>query len=359
MRKSAPPSTRLPLVAAGLTAALALGWPLTRGPSASAPTALAAAESDPQALATTLSSATQAAAARVGPAVVGVRGYADSSSGDRRYLAQRGSGLLVREDGVVVTNAHVIEDTSQVRVLLQSGRELVAEVLGRDPDTDLAVLSIPGEGYPTAELATDRDPSVGEWVLAVGNPFGLDLTVTMGIVSGTRRTGLAIARYEDFIQTDAAINPGNSGGPLVDLQGRVLGINTAMGTPEQGSNGIGYATPSWFVAPVVESILREGRVVRGFLGVSLSSLEGRWAQRIDYDGGGRCVVAYTVDGSPAAAAGLERGDVIESLEGELVSKRQDVYNEIGFRRPGERVRLGVWRDGARFELEVELAERAP
>jgi S1-C subfamily serine protease len=230
--------------AAGLALLAALVWTLLPGRAPEAP-------QDPLALASSLSAATQAASAVAGPAVVGVRRYESSRYGGRPYLTQRGSGVLVRSDGVVVTNAHVIRDAAEVRVLLQSGDELVAEVLGTDPDTDLAVLRIPGEDYPTAEFAGDREPAVGEWVLALGNPFGLDLTVTMGIVSGTRRNDLDIARYEDFIQTDAAINPGNSGGALVDLDGRVIGISTAMGTPEEGSNGIGYATPAWFVQPVV------------------------------------------------------------------------------------------------------------
>ncbi|MEO0651825.1 MAG: trypsin-like peptidase domain-containing protein [Planctomycetota bacterium] len=303
-----------------------------------------------------LSAATQAASAQAGAAVVGVRRYERSRYGNGNYLSQRGSGVIVREDGIVVTNRHVIRDAAEVRVLLQDGRELEAEVVGADADTDLAVLRIDGDGYPAAEFIDDREPAVGEWVLAMGNPFGLDLTVTMGIVSGTRRSDLDIARYEDFIQTDAAINPGNSGGALVDLEGRVVGINTAMGTPEEGSNGIGYATPAWFVKPVVEGILTEGKVVRGFLGVRISRLNDRWAS-LAYDGTSRAVVSYAIDGSPAEQAGLERGDVIETVDGKPITADQQVHNAIGFRRPGDSIRLGVWRDGARLEIDATLANR--
>lgn len=349
------PNTRLvrgsALSAASLALAGLAAWTWRPMPAATAPV------SDPQAIVGSLSLATQAASAKAGAAVVGVRRYERSRYGSRNYLSQRGSGVLVRSDGIVVTNAHVIRDASEVRVLLQDGKELDAEVLGQDTDTDLAILRIPGEDYPVAELATDRDPAVGEWVLAIGNPFGLDLTVTMGIVSGTRRNDLDIARYEDFIQTDAAINPGNSGGALVDLEGRLIGINTAMGTPEEGSNGIGYATPAWFVAPVVESILTHGRVIRGFLGVSLSSLSPRWADQLGYTGASRAVLGYAVADSPAERAGLERGDVIEAIDGQSVLNRQQVHNAIGFRRPGDTISLEIWRDGERRTVTAELAER--
>ena len=312
-------------------------------------------EIDPVAIAGALSGATQAASESAGPAVVGVRRYESGRWGNRQ--TQRGSGVIVRPDGVVVTNAHVIRDADQVRVLLQDGTELVAEVLGIDEDTDLAVLQIEGDDFPAADLEMDRDPAVGEWVLAMGNPYGLDLTVTMGIVSGTQRGDLDIARYEDFIQTDAAINPGNSGGPLVDLSGRVIGINTAMGTPREGSTGIGYATPASFVNLVVDSILADGRVRRGLLGVNLSILSQSWGDRLGYDGTSRVVVSRTVTGGPAADAGVERSDVIESIGGKPVTTRQQANNAIGLRRPGEELELVVWRAGERLTLVATLEDR--
>jgi S1-C subfamily serine protease len=343
-----------------LASALGLGLWLGAGHPVDEVADLAAARAAaPGSVATALSEATQLASRAAGPAIVGVRRYEPSRFGGRANLTQRGSGVLVREDGVIVTNGHVIRDASEVRVALQDGRVVRAEVLGIDDDTDLAVIRIEGEGYPVASFETGRDPAVGEWVLALGNPFGLDLTVTMGIVSGTRRSDLDIARYEDFLQTDAAINPGNSGGALVDLHGRVLGINTAMGTPEEGSVGIGYATPAWFVVPVVESILTHGEVRRGFLGVSIASLDDRWTASLGYGGASRAVVSYANSGSPAAAAGLQRGDVIERLDDQPVTRRHQVYNALGFRQPGTAVRLGIWRAGEQLEVAAVLGERPP
>ncbi|QDU68480.1 S1C family serine protease [Engelhardtia mirabilis] len=314
-----------------------------------------APELDPVAIAGALSMATQVASEHAGPAVVGVRRYESGRWGNRQ--TQRGSGVIVRAEGVVVTNAHVIRDADEVRVALQDGSEVVAEVLGIDDDTDLAILRIPGDNFPFADLELERDPVVGEWVLAMGDPYGLDLTVTMGIVSGTQRGDLDIARYEDFIQTDAAINPGNSGGPLVDLNGKVIGINTAMGTPREGSTGIGYATPASFVNVVVESILSEGRVRRGRLGVNLSVLSDSWGERLGYHGTSRVVVSNALVGGPAAAAGLERSDVIESIGGKPMKTRQQANNAIGLRRPGEELELVVWRAGERLTLVATLEDQ--
>jgi S1-C subfamily serine protease len=355
------PSTTLrplgiPLLAA-LVAVLGLGLGRPAAPTAPADVPESVAQ-DPLGAARAFSEAVQSLCAQVGPAIVAVEVLEPSNWSRRgKRVARRASGVIVSGDGWIVTNYHVVKEAKELRIALGDGRELPAEVRGLDPDTDLAVLRVAAEDLPFAELSERARPQVGEWVLAMGNPRGLDLTVTQGIVSGNGRSDLGLARYEDFVQTDAAINPGNSGGALVDLDGRVIGISTAMGIESEGSVGIGFAIPAAFVQPVLEGIVEDGRVRRGFLGVSFGYLSREAAKRSDYDGTSTVYLRSVSSGSPAASAGLLIGDVIEGFDSRPVRDAQDLSNAIGMSRPGLARTIDVWRDSERIQLEVVLAER--
>ena len=353
-----PPRASRP-VGLSLAAAVCAGLGLGLGRQAPPPAVSPAAPLDPLAAARQISEAVQGLCAEVGPAVVAVE-VLEPSPWSRRGLrvVRRASGVIVSAEGWIVTNHHVVEGAQDLRAVLIDGRELEARIQGTDPDTDLAVLRVEAEDLPFAPLSERGRPNVGEWVLAMGNPRGLDLTVTQGIVSGNGRSDLNIARYEDFVQTDAAINPGNSGGPLVDLGGRVIGINTAMGIESEGSVGIGFAIPAAFLRPVLEGLVEEGRVRRGYLGVSMGELSKGAAERAGYDGTSAVRLRNVVSGSPAERAGLEAGDVVETFDGDPVLDRADLLNGIGLARPGTPIRIGVWRSGERLALLVELAERA-
>jgi len=287
--------------------------------------------------------------ARVGPAVVLVR-----STGRGR---QEGSGVIVGPTGIVVTNNHVVRNGRRFSVGLSDGRSLSARLLGTDMDTDLAVLKIEAEGLTAAELAAPDEVEIGEWVLALGNPYGLDHTVTAGVVSGLGIDDLNVAHFEDFIQTDAAINPGNSGGPLVNLAGRVIGINTAVGTRSAGSLGVAYAVPVSFVRRAVEDIVEHGHVRRGYLGVRFESFSRGSAIGREYDGTSRVALANLTSGGPADRAGLENGDVLLKIAGTEVRRERDARIAVAESRPGESMLLEVWRKGRTYELRVQLEQR--
>ncbi len=305
-----------------------------------------------------LSSAFQAVSDEAGQAVVSVTAFAQNTrrgGGSYRFQVAQGSGVIVRSNGVVLTNNHVVARAEQVEISLQDGRVLPARILGRDAETDLAVLRADVEGLPFLALE-EAEPRIGEWVLAVGNPFGLGYTVTAGIVSGTGRADLNIATYEDFLQTDAAINPGNSGGPLLNLDGRIIGINTAKGTPQDGTVGIGFAIPVHIIEDVLEALLEKGRVVRGYLGVELAELSQRDRGKPALRGRGVRVQEVVAD-SPAAVAGLRPGDVIVAIEGQDVSRSQELMVQIARQRPETAVGLSVIRSGKPVHVSVRLAER--
>jgi len=317
-------------------------------------------ENDPLALAAALSEAYHQLAERVGPAVVQVKTYRKGRS--RRRNVQDGSGVIVRPEGVVVTNNHVVAGSEDFMVVLTNGRRLEARLLGADEDTDLAVLQVDAEGLVHAPLDPDIQADVGEIVLAMGNPMGLGHTVTSGIVSGTGRTDLDIAFYEDFIQTDAAINPGNSGGPLIDLQGQVLGINTALGLSSNGDDGIAFAIPSRMVRRVVDDILLYGQVRRGFLGVRNY---GPWYadRRLDaarangYRGTSRIVISEVEEGTPAETAGVEVDDILLSIHGLRITDQKSFRTAIADTPPGVQTTLCIWRDGEELELAVTMTAR--
>jgi Do/DeqQ family serine protease len=274
---------------------------------------------------------------------------------ERRELSL-GSGVLVDEQGTILTNHHVIEQASEVKVSLSDGRELKAQIAGVDPRTDLAVLRVEGGGLPKAVLGNSDALEVGDVVLAFGNPFGLGGTVTMGIVSAIGRGDIGVADYEDFIQTDAAINPGNSGGALVNTRGEVIGINTAILSRSGGYQGVGFAIPSNMAREVLESLLRHGRVVRGYAGLGLQRLTPDLARSFGLpDARGALVTGLDPDG-PAAEAGLRRGDVILSLRDRPIASDEELRTQMSRLKPGERASLGVARDGRRLTVEVVLGE---
>jgi len=268
-----------------------------------------------------------------------------------------GSGVIVGQDGYIVTNNHVVDGADDLRVRLNDGRELNANVVGTDPESDLAVLKVDAHGLTPARLGDSSGIEVGDWVVAVGDPFGLDHTVTAGIISAKGRKNMGLATFENFIQTDAAINPGNSGGPLVDLAGEVIGINTAITTRTGGSAGIGFAIPSEMVRTVLESILQHGDVERGWLGVIIQELTPDLARSFGYDGQKGALVGQVVAGGPAEKAGLEAGDIIVRVDGKDIGSSRDLLMAVAADAPGKDVTLDVYRNGQERSFSVRLGQR--
>jgi len=267
-----------------------------------------------------------------------------------------GSGVFVDERGTILTNYHVVEQAQEVKVALSDGREIKARILGADQRTDLAVLRVENDSLPHAAMGDSEKMEVGDVVLAVGNPFGLGETVTMGIISAIGRGSLGLADYEDFIQTDAAINPGNSGGALVNTRGEVIGINTAIYSRSGGYQGIGFAIPSNMARDVLDSIVKTGRVVRGYTGVAIQGLTPELARAFSLDDARGAIVAGVDPDGPAAEAGLRRGDVIVSFRGRPVVSDNDVRTQLSRLKPGERAVLEIVRDGRRREVTMVLSE---
>ena len=268
----------------------------------------------------------------------------------------QGSGFIVGQDGYIVTNNHVVGEADKVTVTMVDGREFEAKVVGTDPDSDVAVIKVDATGLPTLELGDSDAAQVGEWVLAVGSPFGLQHSVTAGIVSAKSRNDVGITGFPDFIQTDAAINPGNSGGPLVDLDGKVIGLNTAILSRSGGSMGIGFAIPINNVRWAKDQIVNNGSVSRGYLGVALQGMDKNVAESFGADGKGALVADVTPD-SPAHKAGLKQGDVVTKLNGDEVADASSLKNKVAMLTPGERAALEVLRDGQAQSLSVQLGER--
>ncbi|MHA7817113.1 MAG: Do family serine endopeptidase [Pseudohaliea sp.] len=267
-----------------------------------------------------------------------------------------GSGFVISDDGYIVTNNHVVEGADSVVVRLIDRREYDAEVIGTDPRSDLALLRIEAEDLPVLRLDEEDDLVVGEWVLAIGSPFGLDYSVTAGIVSAMGRS-LPTERNENyvpFIQTDVAINPGNSGGPLFNLDGEVVGVNSQIYTRSGGSIGLSFAIPVSVVRNVVEQLKAEGRVTRGWLGVTIQDVDRNLAESFDLERPMGALVAQVAPGSPAEDAGIEPGDVIISFDGETIDTSADLPHVVGLLRPGVEVDAVVVRNGRRRTLEVEV-----
>ena len=268
-----------------------------------------------------------------------------------------GSGVIISVDGYIVTNNHVIQGADEVMISLDDGRELIAKVVGRDPQTDIAVVKVDAKELPAVMFADSSRLEVGDRVLAIGNPFGIGETVTTGIVSAKgRRAGLGLA-YEDFVQTDAAINPGNSGGALVDVEGRLIGINTAILSRSGGFQGVGLAVPSNLVSQVVDGLVRDGKVVRGFLGVGAQDVTPTLAESLGLKDRRGALVADVQPGSPAAKAGLRNGDVITRVNGEPVEDANRLTFQVGAIPPGSTVELETIRDGESRTITATTAER--
>ena len=274
----------------------------------------------------------------------------------------RGSGagvIIDANEGYVVTNHHVIDDADEITVTLKDSREFSAELVGSDPQTDIALLKIDADDLSALVLGDSEQLAVGDFVIAIGNPFELGHTVTSGIVSALgREGGFLNDGYEDFIQTDAAINRGNSGGPLIDLDGRLVGINSAIITPSGGSAGLGFAVPSNIVKVVTGQIIEHGEVQRGQLGVVIETLSANVAEALGLDAAGGAVVSEVLDDTAAAAAGIEPGDVILSLDDEDVADARDLRLRIGLTQPGSEVEIGIVRDGKRKRLAATIGGAA-
>jgi periplasmic serine protease, Do/DeqQ family len=266
-----------------------------------------------------------------------------------------GSGVVVEaEQGYILTNHHVIDKAQEITVTLRDGRRLNARLIGTDPEADVAVIQVPAQKLVALPMANSDHLRVGDFVLAVGNPFGLGQTVTSGIVSALGRSGLGIEGYEDFIQTDASINPGNSGGALVNLRGELVGINTAILAPSGGNIGIGFAIPTNMAREIMLQLIEYGEVRRGRLGVQVQDLTPDLARAFGLQSSGGAVVGRVVSGSAAEAGGLRGGDVITAVNGRPVRNADDLRNRIGLLRIGQTVRLEILRNGEPSTLEVTI-----
>jgi Do/DeqQ family serine protease len=274
-----------------------------------------------------------------------------------RISRSLGSGVIIdAERGLVLTNNHVIEDADAIAVTLADGRQLEADVIGTDPDSDLALINIAADGLTALPLANSDALRVGDFVLAVGNPFGLGQSVSSGIVSALGRTGLSGVSYQNFIQTDASINPGNSGGALLNLRGELVGINTAIFSPSGGNVGIGFAIPAKVARQVTEQLLEYGVVQRGQISVSLQNVSASLAQALGLKQRAGVVITDVMEDSDAHAAGLRAGDIVLSIDGQAIRQADEVRNRVGLAAPGEPLALELLRDGEPMALQAPLSQ---
>ncbi len=304
-------------------------------------------------------------AERVKPSVVSISpapvpaASRERSRGPSRERFRRprgtGSGVIIDQEGHIATNNHVVGDAEEVIVRLSDESHFTGQVVGKDPDSDLALVKITSDRpFPNTTFADSRDVKVGQWALAVGNPFGLDRTVTLGGVSGVGRENINLARYENFIQTDSSIFPGNSGGPLFNLRGEVIGINTAVINSVQG---IGFAIPSNMVKEVVFQLLEYGKVTRGWLGVGIQHVTQELGTKFGVQAGEGVLVNEVFENDPAARGGVQPGDIITKVDGQKVASPNSLRRLIAELRPGATTRIEVFRDHTRLELLVALSER--
>jgi serine protease DegQ len=274
----------------------------------------------------------------------------------RQSATSLGSGVIVASDGYVLTNHHVIEGADDIQLVLADGRRLQAKVRGTDPESDLAVLVAEGKDLPAITFAALDVVRVGDVVLAIGNPFGFGNTVTMGIVSATGRNHLGINRYEDFIQTDAAINPGNSGGALVDIAGNLVGINSTIFSQSGGSQGIGFAIPVSLARTVLEQIIRDGEVTRGWLGIEPEDVSAEVARALGVENGG-VIIRGVVRNGPADRAGIQSRDVVVEIDGKPTRDTQALLTRIANLPPGAPVKVKVWRERKAVDVDVAVGKR--
>jgi Do/DeqQ family serine protease len=287
-------------------------------------------------------------------------GFGFGGPGTMRQPEQQGlgSGVIVSADGYILTNNHVVHDADTIEVTLHNGDKLTAKVIGTDPKADLAVIKIEAHNLPAITFADSDNIEVGDRVLAIGNPYDVGETVTSGMVSGLGRANPVLGLdYEDFIQTDAAINPGNSGGALVDVDGRLVGINTAIFSRSGGFQGIGFAIPSNLAHNIMEQLAQNGKVVRGYLGVSVQDLTADLAAQFNLDQHSGALIADVLPNGPAARAGLKTGDVVTGLDGKPVTDARHLKLEVATLAPGTKVALAVLRDGHSQNLTINISEQ--
>lgn len=361
---------------------------LAAGAAALAPNAMEVRPLDPTLIqqADTLSLAFEQAADHIGPSVVSITSEKRFSVAGRQSVPQQipeefrrffgddfspflqprsrqprnsiqrgfGSGVIVSSDGYILTNNHVVDGADEVTVKTVDEETYKAEVVGRDPKSDVALLKVEASGLPAAQLANSDAVKVGQWVLAVGGPFGLEKTVTAGIVSATGRNTVGIADYENFIQTDAAINPGNSGGPLVNLHGEVVGINTAIASRSGSNAGIGFSIPINMARNIMDSLKETGRVDRGYLGAMIQNLTRDLAASFQFDGDNGVLIGDVAPNGPAEKAGLQSGDIVVSLNDKAMLNASQLRNTVAAMRPGTTATLEVFRDGKVMTVDVEI-----
>ena len=287
------------------------------------------------------------------------RFFGDNLPKQKRMESSLGSGVLMSPEGYILTNNHVSSGADQIVVALKDGRETIARVIGSDPETDLAVLKIDLKNIPSITIGRSDSIRIGDVALAIGNPFGVGQTVTMGIISATGRNQLGLNTYEDFIQTDAAINPGNSGGALVDANGNLTGINTAIFSKSGGSQGIGFAIPTKLAMEVMRSIIEHGQVIRGWLGIEVQPLTQELAESFGLKDRPGIVVAGIFRDGPAQKAGLHLGDVILSINGEPAGDGRRSMNQVARTKPKDKIAILVMRNGKEVKLSAEVGMRPP
>ena len=285
--------------------------------------------------------------------------FGDQRRDNPQRSSSLGSGVIVSSSGYILTNHHVVEAAEEIEVALADGKKLRARIVGSDPETDLAVLQVEGSNLPAITLGNDAGMRVGDVVLAIGNPFGVGQTVTMGIVSALGRSHLGINTFENFIQTDAAINPGNSGGALIDSNGDLVGINTAIYSRSGGSLGIGFAIPVSSAKQVMEQIISSGSVTRGWIGVEAQEISAELAESFKLRSTAGALIAGLVRGGPAETAGIKPGDILLSVEGKPVGDPSAMLNLIAALTPGKPARLRLLRNQKEVEFSVEVGRRPP
>ena len=284
--------------------------------------------------------------------------FGDSFSEKKKRLeTSLGSGVIVSPQGYVLTNNHVVADADQIQIMLSDSRNAKADVVGVDPETDLAVLKIELTDLPSVVIGNSEHLRVGDVVFAIGNPFGVGQTVTQGIVSATGRYKLGISTFENFIQTDAAINPGNSGGALINAHGELIGINTAIFSQSGGSQGIGFAIPESLAKDVMKQIIERGRVVRGWLGIEAQDLTPALAQSFGLEHTNGMLIAGIVRGGPADQAGLNPGDLVTAVDGKAVVDAHEAMERIARSMPGTKLEVEGLREGRSFHTQVEIIQR--
>ncbi len=283
--------------------------------------------------------------------------FGDRQDARPREASNLGSGVIVSPNGYILTNQHVVEAADEIQVALANGKTLPARVVGADPETDLAVLKIDTGDLPAITFAQADSLKVGDWVLAVGNPFGVGQTVTAGIVSALGRTHLGINTFENFIQTDAAINPGNSGGALVDAAGNLVGVNSAIYSRTGGSQGIGFAIPVSIARQVMEQIIKEGSVTRGWVGIEVQDLTPELAESFNLANVQGALIAGVLKGGPADAGGIRPGDILVAVNGKTVTDSASLLNLIAALKPGDKTQLTVSRKQQSLALDIQVGRR--